>query len=718
MLLSRSKIIILIFILLIGFALRFFPELGKKIENGILFVTPDPFYHARRVEMMLNNFPKLPNFDYYISYPDGAYCIWPPLYDGINVLIIWILSFGRPTTAQIEWLCALYPIFYGLIIIVFVYLVGRTLFDEKIGLFASFLSAVFPGLLAWSQLGYNDHHIAEAFSLILIFYALIKATNSYKRALFLGLSMSFALLTWQGSILFAGLIFLLLFLFEKETLSILSFVIVMIAIMPFSVNDHYPGGYFSYRGLSLLHITLLSAAITIFSIKYFIIRNYKLYAGLAIMAFLIGSFLLLINPSFRGGLNFIFKQNPWHKTIIEFQPIYLMTGILVPQRIHEFLGRAYYFWPLMLLIYIFNFIRSKRVDGQTRRNHYYFIIFTTFTGIMSFFTLRYTPWFVPFYSLIFAYFIFEVYRFFKNKLPSVKFLGIIVILAILTITFKDIPFLVLFQSKESMQIHPFPAQIKACLWLRDSTEVTSYYLNPQNRPEYGVMCFWDEGHYIVYLGKRPVTASNFGDDAPNFNLTNRYFLTENEKEANDILDRLNCRYVHIVPANRILYLAPKYLGLDVKEYLKFYYVKHTTYIGTLMEPTDKAIGTTIMRLFGSNGNSFYYKGNYYPPYRHYQLRYNSPEIKIFEYVKGAVVEGYVNKNSSLKLYLPVKIGSFNFVYTDSITADSTGNFQFVIPYPTDSLNPSYIHLGKKKYKVFISDSAVMNGDTIRLKLED
>jgi dolichyl-diphosphooligosaccharide--protein glycosyltransferase len=711
-----SKIVILIFILLMGFALRFFPELGKKIENGILFVTPDPFYHTRRVEVMLNNLPKIPNFDYYISYPDGAYCIWPPLYDGINALIIWLLSMGKPTTGQIEWLCALYPIFYGLIVVVFVYLVGKTIFDEKIGLLASFFSAIFPGLLAWSQLGYNDHHIAEAFSLILIFYVLIQNTTYYKRALFLGLSMSFALLTWQGSILFAGLIFLISFLFEKEIPSFLSFMILLIAILPFSINAHYPGGYFSYRGLSLLHITLITIAILLFLIKYFMKRRNVLPAMLMIIILLIGSSLLFLNQSFRGGINFIFKQNPWHKTIIEFQPIYSMTGILVPQRIHEFLGRAYYFWPIMLLIYIFNFIRSKSAESQARRNFYYFIIFTVFTGIMCFFTLRYTPWFVPFYSLIFAYFIFEVYKFFKNQLPGVKFFGIIVILAILIITFKDIPFLVLFQTKKSMQIHPFPAQIKACLWLRDSTEVTSFYLNPQNRPEYGIMCFWDEGHYIVYLGKRPVAASNFGDDAPNFNLTNRYFLTESENEANDILERLNCRYVYVGPPNRILYLAPKYLGLDVKEYLKFYYVKHATYVGTLMEPVDKAMGTTIMRLFAANGSGFYYKGDYYPPYRHYQLRYYSPEIKIFKYVKGAVVESFAKRNSSVKLFLPVKIGSFSFVYTDSIVTDNKGIFQFVVPYSTDSLNPSYIYLGKKKYKLSINDSAVINGDTIRLKL--
>ncbi|MEO0137448.1 MAG: STT3 domain-containing protein [candidate division WOR-3 bacterium] len=709
------KFIILLLILLTALAVRILPDLGKKIETGILFVTPDPFYHARRTEILVKHFPHFENFDYYISYPTGAYCIWPPLYDYLIAGFIWLIFKGQPTTAQLEWTCALYPVFYGLVFIFLTYLIARKLFNETIALFATYFTSLMPGLLAWSQLGYNDHHIVEALSLLLLFGILVSNLKTSKRSILLGFAMGFALLSWQGSILFCGLVFLILFLFEDELPAFWSFFLVILAILPFSLNNYYIGGYFSYRGLSLLHIVLLGYAMMVLLLKYFV-RRREVAISIMLGGIIIITFFLLYfkYPSLTAGLNFIFKKNPWHKTIIEFQPMYEMAEILVPQRIHIYFGRGYYFWPIMLGVFILNGLRKSNSITISRRAISYFTIFTIFAGVMSLFTLRYTPWFVPFYAMLFSYFLYEVYKFFKGKFIKGEIWGIIIVLLLTLVNFKDILISYLSHPTTDQQVHPFIPQINACYWLRDSTEVTSYYSTPIKRPEYGVMCFWDEGHYIVYLAKRPVTASNFGDDVPNFNLTNMYYLTETEKAANEIIEGLNCKYIHVIKPHRVLYLSTKYLGMDVKKYLNLYYVKRGSYIETIMEPNEQAVSTTIMRLFVFHGSGFYHGGRYYEPYRHYQLRYFSPDIMIYKYVKGAVITGQLKNHKSVVYSHDVKVGRLVFTYQDSVTVDSAGHFYLITPYPGDSTAPHYLKLGNKKIKFFVSAHEVENGDTIKL----
>jgi len=43
-------------------------------------------------------------------------------------------------------------------------------------------------------------------------------------------------------------------------------------------------------------------------------------------------------------------------------------------------------------------------------------------------------------------------------------------------------------------------------WLTQNSNTTSHYDNPVQAPEYGVMCWWDYGNWIVYLSHRPVVA--------------------------------------------------------------------------------------------------------------------------------------------------------------------------------------------------------------------
>ena len=61
---------------------RILPFREQVLAGGrVLVRDPDACYHLRRAELIARNFPDLTLFDRFMNHPNGAYVIWPPLYD-------------------------------------------------------------------------------------------------------------------------------------------------------------------------------------------------------------------------------------------------------------------------------------------------------------------------------------------------------------------------------------------------------------------------------------------------------------------------------------------------------------------------------------------------------------------------------------------------------------------------------------------------------------
>jgi dolichyl-diphosphooligosaccharide--protein glycosyltransferase len=141
-------------------------------------------------------------------------------------------------------------------------------------------------------------------------------------------------------------------------------------------------------------------------------------------------------------------------------------------------------------------------------------------------------------------------------------------------------------------------------------------------------------------------------------------------------------------------------------------------ISTAMVPNERGYRSTISRLQYFRGSGGYFNNKYYPPYRRYRLRYisESEEIKIYEYVKGAVIFGRDKPNHSVKLSLNINIANSEFVYYDSLNTGEDGNFTFTVPYPATDDNPYLIRTHEKERSVTISEESVIQGDTFFIKL--
>ncbi len=81
---------------------------------------------------------------------------------------------------------------------------------------------------------------------------------------------------------------------------------------------------------------------------------------------------------------------------------------------------------------------------------------------------------------------------------------------------------------------------EALLWIKSNTEPTSYYLNPESKPEYAIMSWWDYGNWIVYIAKRPVVCNNFQAGAID---AAKFFTAQSEDEAWKIVKKRGVKYI-------------------------------------------------------------------------------------------------------------------------------------------------------------------------------
>ncbi|MGQ9844004.1 MAG: STT3 domain-containing protein [Spirochaetota bacterium] len=686
---------LLLVIFVVAIILWFIVPFVTRDKNLPVFTTPDPFYHAHRVLITANNFPHVPSFDYYISYPDGAYCIWPPLFDFLPAFLIYIISAGKPNINQIEMVCGIYPVVWGLLVIFLTYKIAKGLLDRTTASISAFILAISPITSIYARFGYFDHHIAEVFGLLLIFYFLIKPdSNSYVKWLGLGLAFGVSLLLWQGSILFIGIAFFIL-IARREFNAFISYLIALIIILPFSINTHYVDSPFSYRGLSLLHISLLLIA-SLISLIFVLVKKKNILAifSIVLLAFLV--FFLLKSQSFMRGMFFIFKNDPWLATILEFKPLIIQSGYLDNLTVKRTFGPAYYVVPIMLLTLFLEYrIKYKSVIN--------FYVFCLFTAVMSFIGVRYGIWFIPFFAILFAYFLKKVYSIFKGTI------GILVSTILFFIN------LLAFQPKSYAAFMRLPdmEMVNACHWIKDSLPEAGNILLPHQKPQYGIMCFWDVGHYVVYIAGKPVTSSNFGNDAPNFKKVNEFYLTTSEDDALRYLNDFTADYVFLYGNIRNIYLASKYLEMNPADLLDLYYTNDKAgAIITIMQPKKLGSATTSYRLFQHLGRGFYEHDTFYTSYPHFRLRYFLKSIRVFELVKGAKIIGKTKPNMPVQINYEVTLPTINFVYFDSLSSDSAGNFSVVVPYASNNDRYYEISIGTKRKKVFVTEEDVRKGGVI------
>ena len=173
-------------------------------------------------------------------------------------------------------------------------------------------------------------------------------------------------------------------------------------------------------------------------------------------------------------------------------------------------------------------------------------------------------------------------------------------------------------------------------WIKNNTPDTNSTWNMPSKdqiPSYGIMSWWDYGNYLLYLSERPVVANNFQLGAED---SAKFYTSENETEANKILNDRKARYV----------VVDYRLGLSTfnengRTYLRGSWVSAAFLAGKNMDyyldshnmPNDKYLSTMYARLYLFDGKGLDKYKLVHKSETVYPDLFGKPieEIKIFEY---------------------------------------------------------------------------------------
>lgn len=267
---------------------------------------------------------------------------------------------------------------------------------------------------------------------------------------------------------------------------------------------------------------------------------------------------------------------------------------------------------------------------------------------------------------------------------------------------------------------PGPANdwYEALSWMRENTpdpgvDYYALYDVPEGggydyqESAYSVMSWWENGHWITRIAHRIPVANNFQQGIGGHYQGNRpgasvFFTAGDEEKANEIADALDVRYVvsEFGMADISNIFANKFSGIAFwAGDTEGYYVQEVeTVKGSKLVPSAKYISTMVARLHISDGRSVFIEesGLELEPLHHYRLIHESPStimsmdgqeikfIKVFEYVKGARIEGRAPEGSIIVMATSITTNQGReFGYAQRTISTSNGTFEFIVPYSTE-----------------------------------
>jgi dolichyl-diphosphooligosaccharide--protein glycosyltransferase len=421
--------------------------------------------------------------------------------------------------------------------------------------------------------------------------------------------------------------------------------------------------------------------------------------------------------------------------------------------------------PEKVLVFIWSFLMLFAIYGQNRFGYYYSINISLLSAYLGGLLLEMVKW-----SKLDEKFKATVKS--PADLPGfLKFVRIEQVLAVLAIAVVLIYPVYGAALEQSTGLNdPDSTWIEACLWLKSYTpypgmDYNAIYEAPEDGESfdypdsaYGVMSWWDYGHYIETLGHRMPNANPFqagiGGRGGSINETNMpgaapFFTAQSEEEASSVLeaidpdpDKAGARYVitdELMAVNK--FSAIPEWTLDTEGYYQPYW----TDSGYQYLPSTRYFNSMMIRLHLLDGNglkqyrlvheTWAYQTQREAMYKQvYNLLYGSniPEvdtgyIKIFEYVKGAKITGTASPDEAVNVNTTILTGQGRtFDYSQSTTSDSEGRYEFTVPYSTEGpisgetqfdtapAGAYVVSYGDTIKEVRVSEEAVLNGEEVKV----
>jgi oligosaccharyl transferase (archaeosortase A-associated) len=580
---------------------RLIPMAGLTAGGEVDLMGNDPWYNMRQVEALAANGLSYPWFDPMTLYPTGQVVHWGPLFPMIIAALAILV--GAATRPEIMFVGAIVPPLMGAAMVPLMYLLGRRIADWKTGLLAAGFTAVVAGHFLYRSLfGFVDHHIAEVLFSTLFVLAYIVAIQAV-RAEKIDLSSPAGLKKPMILGILAGIAYLL-GLFVMPTMILLAMIVAVYTLFQYILDVWEKKETWNLAIINTVVFAVAIVGLFLFGIQHegLGLARYTLGHVFAYIAIIIGSWALYalaratrekppyIYPVLLAAIGVVFA---------------LLLKVVAPALFDVLIGNFYGFfgqpaeiltveeampWSLEAAWQTFGFGLLLMAGGfaillygivQKRRADYLFVLVWSAIILLSTWQHnRYEYYLAANVALLAglcAGFVLErgwkeiaahraqaaapaEKKTGKNRKEEKKpsrgsdpavLLGSVVVV-ILSAFFVISSLQSGLAVAESSAYGGMDSQWRETMeWMGDNTPDTGvdYYKNydketfqypPQS---YGVMSWWDYGHYITFLAKRIPNCNPFQAGVAGPNGSAAFFMAQDEETAAEILTNDGTRYV-------------------------------------------------------------------------------------------------------------------------------------------------------------------------------
>ena len=538
-------------------------------DGSVLLEATDGSYHARRALYSFVRFPDALVFDPYIAFPSGALVPMPPLYD-------WALGgvarlFGS-SPATFERVAAWSSPVLGALCVLPVAAIGRAVAGTTTAVAAAWLYASLPGGSLLAGVGNPDHHAAVALLAGLWLASSMAETRRARIRLSHALAhagiVAAMLLTWSGSLLYLALGEGTRFavaaiasasspprLFLQAGTSVVSAALVA----PWLLATPPPAaGPFTSTTLSWLHLVALAALGVLCALAGALAwarpepRPARRALRAALLAAAVAAPLLAWAPLGGGlssGFGFVAKADTWATANPEQQPLFAATPSRVKRAPQERFGLFVWLVPLTPLLV------GLRLRGPAREARLLLLGWATALSWLALDQVRFANDYAVPGAVVFAWTLAGARDWLARHLPApaANALACAAGVGMLVPAFQAVHVPRLEASWAALRRGPperalLPPVASAHAFgstIQELTPETAGFLDPGERPAYGLLVPPTLGHAMLYLARRPVAADNFGPylDEEKYADVRAFYAAHREQEALAIAERLRARYV-------------------------------------------------------------------------------------------------------------------------------------------------------------------------------
>lgn len=779
-------ILLLTGIMALALLIRLVPITFSITGNGVILPEFDPYYHMRRIAFTVDHFPVANIFDSYVDFPNGFMVGWPPLFDLLAATLSIIVGFGSPDRFTIELASSFLPVIIGVLSIVPLYYIVKDALGGRTAMLAAFIMAVLPASVFRTIFGFVDHHGLEVLISLSMFLLFTRAVSSARKdnvtlksvtkskrtlayATLAGLASALMIFTWDGAPIFISIILLYAFVqyaydaYKKQDTEyltiagIISMLSALIIVAPFAATS-YMGQQFKVSALYLswFHIVFIAACAAFFLLLGLLSNSSKklpwyftpvtAIAGAAVAVIALKLALPGFFSGIEQGVSFLLGGGEVLSTVAEVESLLFKDGAFSLDVVWMYYNTAAVLAIIGIVAFGYHILKNR---NSLQPVDLFMVIWTLVIlglGILQqrfIYLLAVNVAVYAGYTLYLSMKAVGLDGFLAKKPEPVKkqakkkastarsasmppaLVAVLMFVAVLMAP------LLLNTLLVATAQEPYSASWNdACTWVRDNTPATSgvYNDNKDFRPEYGIMCWWDYGNFILYRAERPAVANNFQTGIKD---SGKFFIAQNESDANAIMDKRNAKYVMIDDRMAspyagdnpgIFYNIPYLAGDDPESYDMIYFMPVPYGSSMGYDGTAKYYNCMLGRLLYDEGFGGATRlGASLDGLGHYRLVYNtsgSDKVKVFEYVKGAVIEGTATPGHIVTITLNATTPGGHKTYQASQVAGHDGRYSFTVPYATASqgfvkTDGAYaLTSGSSTTTVVVPEEAITGGRTV------